>query len=431
MSIPVILPLDRETVANLSASRNEPQWLASMRLEAFDQAANLELPVLEKTRIERWDLDHYGKSKKSEPVASVDDLPEAVQDLLQRSGNVIVQHNSDVVYTRLSDELAAKGVLFMSLSQAAEQHPDLVKPYLMQTLRQDENRVTALHAALWSGGAFLYVPKNVEVDTPLQAVFCSDDAEAVFAPHVLIVAEQHSRLTYVEHRLAVSDAPLTHTGGVEVYVKPGANVRFATVHDMRGSVTDLSYRRAVVDNDARVEWIAGEMNEGNTMTDTTSILRGNGSSSNAKAICVGAESQNLNVTTRAVHQGRSSDSAMTTRAVMLDRSTAIINGITKMDKGASKANGEQTEKILMLSPHARGDANPILLIDEDDVKAGHAASVGQVNPEHVHYLMSRGIPRQEAERLIIYGFLTPIIAELPIEGIRERLQQLVERKLGE
>lgn len=430
MSIPVILPLDRETVANLSASRNEPQWLASMRLEAFDQAASLALPVLEKTRIERWDLDHYGKNGKSEPVSSVELLPEVIQELLQRSGNVIVQHNSDVVYTQLSDELASKGVFFTSLSQAVEQHPDLVKPYLMQALRQDENRVTALHAALWSGGVFLYIPKNVEVDTPLQVVFYNDDTDVVFAPHVLIVAEQHSRVTYVEHRLAVSDAALTHNGGVEVYVKPGAHVRFATVHDMRGPVTDLTYRRAVVDNDARMEWIAGEMNEGNTMTDTSSILRGDGSSSNAKAICVGAESQTLNVTTRAVHQGRSTDSAMTTRAVMLDRSTAILNGITKMDKGASKANGEQTEKVLMLSPQARGDANPILLIDEDDVKAGHAASVGQINPEHVHYLMSRGIPKPEAERLIIYGFLNPTIAELPIEGIRERLQQLVERKLG-
>lgn len=429
MSIPVILPLDRETVTHLSASRNEPEWLAALRLEALDQAASLDLPVLEKTRIDRWDLEHYGKIKRSEPVTSADALPEAVQELLQRSGNVIVQHNSDVVYTQLSDELAAKGVIFMSLSQAAEKHPELVKPYLMQALRHDENRVTALHAAIWTGGVFLHVPKNVEVDTPLQAVFYNDDAEAVFAPHVLIVVNQHSRVTLVEHRLAEGDAPITHNGAVEVYAKPGAHVRFATVHDMRGPVTDLSYRRAVIENDARVEWIAGEMNEGNTMTDTTSIMRGHGSSSNAQAILVGAESQNMNITTRAVHQGKNTDSAMTTRAVMLDRSTAILNGVTKMDKGATKANGEQTEKVLMLSPQARGDANPILLIDEDDVKAGHAASVGQVNPEHIHYLMSRGIPRPEAERLIIYGFLAPIIAELPIEGIRERLQQLVERKL--
>jgi Fe-S cluster assembly protein SufD len=167
------------------------------------------------------------------------------------------------------------------------------------------------------------------------------------------------------------------------------------------------------------------------MSDTTSILKGKGSESDAKVICVGTEEQKLNLTTRAVHFGKSSNSDMITRAVMRDGSTAIINGITKIEKGATGANGQQTEKVLMLSPKARGDANPILLIDEDDVKAGHAASVGQVNPEQVHYLMSRGITKDEAQRLIIYGFLAPVVSQIPIINIREQLQRLVERKLGQ
>ncbi|MNP19562.1 FeS cluster assembly protein SufD [compost metagenome] len=166
------------------------------------------------------------------------------------------------------------------------------------------------------------------------------------------------------------------------------------------------------------------------MSDTNSILKGNGSSSDSKVIAVGSGSQKLNYTTRAQHFGKNTPSQMITRAVLREQSTAIINGITKIEKGASKSDGQQTEKVLMLSPKARGDANPILLIDEDDVTAGHAASVGQVNAEQVYYLMSRGISRTEAEALIIYGFLAPVVSQIPLEGLQTQLQSLVERKLG-
>jgi Fe-S cluster assembly protein SufD len=159
-------------------------------------------------------------------------------------------------------------------------------------------------------------------------------------------------------------------------------------------------------------------------------LKGNGSDSDAKVISIGRGEQKLNQTTRAIHFGKSTPSQMITRAVMKEEATAIINGITKIEKGATGANGQQTERVLMLSPRARGDANPILLIDEDDVKAGHAASVGQVNPEQVYYLMSRGISKAEAERLIIYGFLAPVISEVPLANVRKQLEVLVERKLG-
>ncbi|MDU5946171.1 MAG: SufD family Fe-S cluster assembly protein, partial [Paenibacillus macerans] len=178
-------------------------------------------------------------------------------------------------------------------------------------------------------------------------------------------------------------------------------------------------------------WIVGEMNGGDAASETLSILKGNGSSSDVKAIAVGSGSQRLNYTTKAVHYGKSSSSQMITRAVMRESATAIINGITKIEKGATKADGQQTEKVLMLSPKARGDANPILLIDEDDVTAGHAASVGQVNPEQIYYLMSRGISRAEAERLIIYGFLAPVVSDIPLEPLQKQLQALVERKLGQ
>lgn len=434
MTTQTILPVNAEALKALSESKQEPAWLTDSRLASLELAGQLELPKLEKQRIERWNIQSYGEYKESNKLASLDELPEQVAKLVEgsREGGLVIQRNSGTVYVRLAPELAAKGVIFTDLETAVKEHADLVKPYLHQALKNDEHAMAALHAAVWNGGVFLYVPKNVEVDVPFQAVMLTDDAEATFAPHVLVVAEANSQITYVDNYVSDSlAAPVTHNGAVEVFVKNGAKVRYASVHQLAGEVTDVTFRRAVLDNDASIEWIVGEMNNGDTASDTMSILKGNGSTSDAKVIAVGSGSQKINYTTQAKHFGKSSASQMITRAVMREEAQAIINGITKIEKGATKADGQQTERVLMLSPKARGDANPILLIDEDDVTAGHAASVGQVNQEQIYYLMSRGISRTVAESLIIYGFLAPVVSEIPLEGLRDQLQGLVERKLGQ
>lgn len=433
MTTQTVLPVELDVLKTASVNNGEPAWLTENRISALKLAAELELPKLEKTRIDRWNLQNYGALRQGKVEVS-QELPKSVSTLveLNEQSSLIVQQNSAVIFTKLSADLAAKGVIFTDLETAAREHGDLVQKYLHQAVKSDENLLTALHSAMWSGGVFLYVPKNVEIDVPLQSIFLLDDSKAVFAPHVLIVAEANSRVTYVDNYIS-SDLvePIVHNGVAEVFIQAGAKVQFATVHNLNDKVTDLAYRRSVVENDGRIEWIIGEMSYGDSMSETLSVLKGNGSSSDAKVIAIGSGSQKLNYTTKAVHFGKSSDSQMITRAVMREEATAIINGITKIEHGATKANGEQTEKVLMLSPKARGDANPILLIDEDDVTAGHAASVGQVNPEQIYYLMSRGISKEEAERLIIYGFLAPVVADIPLEQLQQQLQALVERKLGQ
>ncbi|MBB6733495.1 Fe-S cluster assembly protein SufD [Cohnella zeiphila] len=425
----------REAAAAIARSKNEPAWLVAWREEAGDLTRTLELPKPEKTPLQRWNLDVQGTHRPGREVAAAADLPAPIASLLGTAadGAVIVQHNSSVIYTKLPEEWKAKGVVLSSLEDAARTHEELVRAHLMTAYERGEHKLSAMHGALWNGGAFLYVPRGVEIEVPVQALLYADDAEATFAPHILVIADANSRVTVVEtasSSLGETDATLLHNGAVEVFAKAGAQVRYAAVHHMDSKAIDISYRRAVLENDARIEWIVGDLHEGNTVTDTLSVLKGNGSTSDAKIISVGTGSQRMSLTTRAVHFGRSSESDMITRAVMKDAATAIINGITKIEKGATKADGQQTEKVLMLSPKARGDANPILLIDEDDVKAGHAASVGQVNAEQVHYLMSRGIAKEEAERLIIYGFLDPVVSQIPLESVRELLHRILERKLG-
>jgi len=433
MSTNLSTPLSLGDLEALSRKKGEPSWLTDARTAAASAAESLEWPRPEKMRIERWNLGAFGVYKEPAAVSGAAELPEEIRGLLpEGTASLVVQRNSGAVLRQLPQELAAKGVIFTDLETAAREHGELVREHLFSAQRADENRLTALHAALWNGGVFLYVPRNVEIELPMQALLFQDDAEATFAPHILIIADANSSVTYTDYVVSAegTSAPSVHSAVAEVIVKAGAKVRFASVHHMAQTTIDLTLRRAVVENDGRVEWILGDLHDGNTLSETLSVLKGNGSSSDAKVISVGTGSQNMSLTTEARHIGRSSESGMVTRAVMRDSATAIINGITKIEKGAAKANGQQTEKVLMLSPKARGDANPILLIDEDDVKAGHAASVGQVNPEQIYYLMSRGISKREAERLIINGFLEPVVAEIPLEAVRDQLHRLLERKLG-
>lgn len=433
MTTETALPIDRETVIAQSKQNNEPQWLSELRLEAFDAASRLELPKLEKTAIRRWKLDKYGEYREEEQLASVSSLPQDTLDLLQSSdpaSNLLVQRNAVVVHEQLADELKAKGVIFTSLSAAIREHEQLVREYLFKAVEKDEHQLIALHAAYWNGGVFLYVPRGVEVEVPLQGLFIAEGEGASCSPHILVVAEANSSVTYVDNTFSGPNAEeLVHSRVVEVFVKPGAKVTFASVHNLDAGVTDLTWRRAIVENDGSIDWIIGEMNDGNGVSDTTSLLKGNGSNANIRGLCVGMGEQELDLTTRAVHFGKRSESNMVTRAVMQDKAKAIINGITKIEHGATNAHGEQTERVLMLSPHARGDANPLLLIDEDEVTAGHAASAGQVDENQIYYLMSRGISREVAERLIIYGFLEPVIKSIPLQEVAVQLRKLVERKL--
>jgi Fe-S cluster assembly protein SufD len=409
----------------------EPDWLTVLRKRGLDAAGTLQLPKLEKTNLQRWPLRQQGVYHKPELVSSLDKLPASIRGWVH-ADNVLVQRNSGPLISHLTEALQKQGIILTDLETAARLYPELVKPYFMQAVQTEENRLTAQHAAHWSGGAFIYIPEGVHVQTPLQTLFFVDESDTLFMPHVLVVAEERSSVTLVENTMSSLQKSVGMNQAImEVFVGKGASVNVVSLHQLERDLIDLTYRRAIVEHDGTVNWLIAEMNQGETMSDTASILKGEGAGSDMKAILVGSGSQTMNITARTEHLGKNSSSDMVIRAVMREQSTAILNGITKIEKGASGTNGQQTEKILMLHPKARGDANPILLIDEDDVKAGHAASVGQINPEQLYYMMSRGISRTEAERLIVYGFLAPVVAEVPLEGAAAQMQALVEQKLGQ
>ncbi|RKD21736.1 Fe-S cluster assembly protein SufD [Ammoniphilus oxalaticus] len=432
MTVETKLKFNHEMIAQFSQQAGEPDWMLQLRLKGLELHEQLPLPKVEKTKIDNWNIDGFIPFKQHDPVTSFDALPEEAQALLQGDGEkaVLVQKDASVIYTSIPEALQKQGVVFSSLQSALNTHPELVQKYFMsKEVKVDSHKIAALHAAAWSGGVFLYVPKDVRVEIPIQALFCSSENEAGLFPHVLIIAEQHSSVSYTDAYVSLGDATAVQNGITEVYVGAGAKARVNSIRTLAEQVTDFIYRHATVERDGRVEWVLGEMNDGNTVTENMSHLLGDGSTSDSKVITIASGAQRENVVSRAVHTGKHTDSQVLIKGVTKDESSAILNGITFIEKGAIRANGEQTERLLMLSPDARGDANPILLIDEDDVTAGHAASAGQLNPMEIFYLMSRGLSRLEAQRLIIDGFVAPVVDELE-SGLKTHLQQTIERKVS-
>ncbi|MGD6804695.1 Fe-S cluster assembly protein SufD [Rossellomorea vietnamensis] len=436
MTVETKLPVEKEYLDSFSKGLGEPEWFSGLRTQALAKAGELELPKPDKTKITKWNFTEFKQhTVESKPFANLSELPDAAKALIDTessSNNLYVQRNNTPAYLTLSQELQDQGVIFTDILTAIKEHGDLVQKYFMKEgVKVDEHKLTALHAALLNGGVFLYVPKNVEVKQPIQAVYIQDNADTTLFNHVLVVADDNSSVTYVENYISTTDVEEGIYNIVsEVFANNNAKVTYGAVDNLASGITTYVNRRGTAARDARIDWALGLMNDGNTISENVTNLMGDGSYADTKTVVVGRGKQKQNFTTKVVHFGKNSEGYILKHGVMKDEASSIFNGIGKIEHGASKSNAEQESRVLMLSEKARGDANPILLIDEDDVTAGHAASVGRVDPLQLYYLMSRGIPRHEAERLVIHGFLAPVVNQLPIEGVKKQLTEVIERKVN-
>ncbi|SEO71268.1 Fe-S cluster assembly protein SufD [Amphibacillus marinus] len=435
MSVELVDKYSVDYITAFSKARQEPQWMTDLRVAAQQKSESIAMPKPDKTNITRWDFNTFQhQANETERVSSLVDLPDHIKkfvDLSKQQHNLLLLKNQTNVHQALAPDLSDQGVIFTDIFTALAEHSELVKKYYMtEGVQVDEHKLTAVHAALMNGGAFVYVPKNVVIDEPLQAIFWQDDAELALFNHVIIVAEDNSEVTYVENYLTSHQETKTVANVIaEVFAKDNASISFGSVDHFAHGTTTYINRRGIGQRDAKIEWALGQMNDGDTISENVTHLLGDQSVCYAKAVSVGRGDQTQNFTAKIVNHGKHSDGIILQHGVMKDSATAIFHGIGKIEHGGTKANAEQESRVLMLSKHARGDANPILLIDEDDVTAGHAASVGRVDPVQLYYLMSRGISKQEAERLIIHGFLAPVVNEIPITSVREQLTDVIEGKV--
>lgn len=433
MTVETKLALSASEVRSFSELNNEPTWFTDLRAAALDKASELPMPKPDKTNIEKWNFIDFPKHTVQSEQFTLDQLPEEVKDLIdiENQENLYIQRNNTPAFLKLSEELKAQGVIFTDFLTAVREHSDLVQKYFMTTaVKLDEHKLTAYHAALVNGGVFLYVPQNVVIEKPIQVVFLNDDEEASLFNHVLVVADKSSSVTYVENYLSTVETSKGQANLVEeVILHDNAQVTFGAVDVLAKGFTTYVNRRGYVERDAKIDWALGLMNDSDTISENITHLIGDGSTGDTKTVVIGRGTQKQNFTTEVRHWGKNSEGFILKHGVMKDAAQTIFNGIGKIEHGASKSNAQQESRVLMLSEKARGDANPILLIDEDDVMAGHAASVGQVDPNQLYYLMSRGISKAEAERLIIHGFLAPVVNSLPIEGVKQQLTKVIEGKV--
>ena len=429
------LNISEEQLVDYSKAHNEPSWMTELRQKALKLTETLEMPKPDKTKLRKWDFDSFKQHEvKGQSFSNLSELPEAIKKIIdvENTKNLVVQHNNALAYTQVSDQAQKNGVIIEGLSEALINHGELVQKYLMtDAVSVDEHRLTALHTALINGGVFVYVPKNVVVEDPIQYVVLHDDDNASFFNHVIIVTEESAEVTYVENYLSTASGEGNQLNIVsEVIAGANSNITYGSVDYLDKGFTGHIIRRGTTVADASINWALGLMNEGNQIIDNTTNLIGDRSTSELKSVVVGTGDQKINLTSKIVQYGKETNGYILKHGVMRENASSVFNGIGYIKHGGTKSIANQESRVLMLSENARGDANPILLIDEDDVEAGHAASVGRVDPEQLYYLMSRGISQKEAERLVIHGFLDPVVRELPIEDVKRQLREVIELKVN-
>lgn len=407
-----------------SQQNEEPASLLDRRLAARDLMAQLRLPRMQRFNFRDWPLI---ADQPLEWVSSDTDLEKiAPDDEVIR----VTQVGQTTVKVHIPERLRAAGVVLTDIFTAARQYPEMFEKYFMSAIKTDENLLTAYHVAYLNAGLFLYVPKNVEIEKPIEAELVQDNTQGQpLISHILVVADRGSKVKFIQHLTTVGDQANPANMMIELIARDNSEIDFSSLDELGAQTHTYFKRRADIGRDAHVEWAVGLMNDGDTVGDMDSELLGEGGYANSKMIAVTTRKQEVGVNNRVTNHGKHTTGLINQRGVILENSELIFNGIGQIIHGAHGSKADQQNRVLIMSDQARGDANPILLIDENDVEAGHAASVGPVDPHQMYYLMSRGIPRKQAERMVIRGFLGAVLSVIPAADVRNKLVEILERKL--
>lgn len=422
------MSLKQDLSQKLEAYANDQQEgsaFKDLRLKAYEQMDHLAFPLVERSKYQDT-IDLSGQDFDSPTSDSSDLLPVDNKD--QAYLRVL---NNKILDSYLPEELKEQGVIFTSMQQAMEEHADLLEKYYMkEVLSWEADKMAAQHVAFMNAGAFLYVPDHVHVDQASQLNLIQDAQQAkAFNPHVLIVMGENAQASFVEKMATDGQEKSTANAVVEIYAQADAQLHYSSVDELGASTTAFIRRHALCEQGARVDWAIGAMNNGDVVLDAYTCLKGKGSSTDLKIVSISHGQQKQIINSHVLNANEQTTSNIFQHGAILDQSRLTFNAIGKIEKGSSGADAQQESRLLMFSEGARGDANPILLIDEYDVMAGHAASVGQIDREQLYYLMSRGISEKTAMRLAIRGFLGPVIQSIPLESVRQDLIENIERKL--
>jgi Fe-S cluster assembly protein SufB len=437
--------LNREIVEQISQMKNEPQWMLDFRLKALEHYWKRPMPTWGGD-ISNLDLDNiyfYVKPTDQEEK-SWDDVPDTIKETFDKLGipeaeqkflaGVGAQYESEMVYHSIQKHLEEQGVIFLSIEEGLRQYPDLFQEYFSTVIPIEDNKFSALNSAVWSGGSFVYVPKGVKVELPLQAYFRLNVANIGQFERSLIIADEGAQVHYVEGCTAPQYTTNSfHSGVIEIVVKKNARVRYTTIQNWSNNVYNLVTQRSIVEEGGTMEWVDANLGSKLTMKYPSCYLMGPGAHGEILSMAFAGKGQHQDTGGKVIHFAPNTSSKIVSKSISKDNGRASYRGLLKVYPDAGNVRSNVVCDALLLDDESRSDTYPYIEIDNEDVTIGHEASVSKVGEAQLFYLMSRGLSEDEATTMVVSGFIEPLVKELPMEYAIEmnRLIQLqMEGSIG-
>ena len=418
------LKLSIKTLQSIFSNTNEPTWFLNTRKLALYKSYTLPFPKLESMELERWNLFNVDFSTlRLENEGNVDIAEYGINS----DDFAVVQKNNTIVHINIPEKYADKVVIKDIFSAMNDDH---IKDSFMSVVDYAESKVTAVHYTLLNAGLFIDVKDNTVIEEPLQYIVISDKEQSLFN-HVTIQVGNNAKFNFIENYVnnqKEDKSPFSLAS--EVVAHEGAQVNYSSITNQPGEKRGTILRRGLTYRDSLINWNVAAMDEADVYHDNTTNILGDGSEANLKIVTLGVKEQKTYFNSEVVNQGLSSKGDILQHGVLLDKSHIVFNGVGFIVKGATGSNAYQSSRMLTLSSEAKADANPMLLIDENDVMAGHGASLGRIDEEQLYYLQSRGLTRKESSRLLVHGFLSPVISELTVDKIKELVTVLIDEKIN-
>jgi len=432
--------LSEEVVRAISTQKREPEWMLEIRLRALRAFYRKPMPNWGAGlgNIDFEDIYYYAKPTES-VVKNWEDLPEDILKTYDRLGlpeaekkflaGVGAQYDSEVVYHSIQEDLKSQGVLFLSPEQALEEHPDIVQKYFGTIIPFNDNKFAALNTAVWSGGSFIYVPPNINVEIPLQAYFRINSENFGQFERTLIIVDENSFVHYIEGCTApVYTTDSLHSAVVEIVAEKGARVRYSTIQNWSGDIFNLVTKRAVAKENATVEWVDGNIGSKRTMKYPAVWLMGEGAHGEVLSIAFGGKDQEQDTGGKIVHNASNTSSIITSKSISKDGGTATYRGLIKVAEGLHDVKSHVVCDALILDEKSISKTFPYMEVESDDVSVEHEARVSRISEDQLFYLMARGLSEEEASMMIVNGFLDPLVKQLPMEYAVE-LNRLIELEM--
>ncbi|MFQ5920426.1 MAG: Fe-S cluster assembly protein SufB [Nitrososphaerales archaeon] len=419
--------LSREIVEEISSMKNEPEWMREFRLNAYETFLKQRMPNWggDLSRINFDNIYYYAKATEGKGK-SWDEVPEQIKNTFEKLGipeaerkflaGAGAQYESETVYHSLREDLAKQGVIFSDTDTALKEHEDILKKYFGKVVPSNDNKFASLNSAVWSGGSFVYIPKGVTVDMPLNAYFRINAENMGQFERTLIIAEEGSKVHYIEGCTApVYSTESLHCAVVEVIAKKGAQVRYTTLQNWSNDVYNLVTKRAYAYENALVEWVDANVGSKLTMKYPSVYLLGKNARAELLSVAFAGQGQHQDAGAKAVHLAPNTTSRITSKSVSRDNGRTTYRGLLHVAKGATNVKSTVRCDALLIDEISRTDTYPYIEVNEDDATITHEASVGKIGDDQVFYLMSRGFTESEALNLIVTGFLEVFTKELPME----------------